>query len=43
MICGSEEGEVLFLTSTNGAFDATDDDPLDAGNDSISTVEAVVP
>jgi len=38
-----EEGEVLLLTSTNGGTDAADDDPLDAGNDSVSTVEAVVP
>jgi len=38
-----EEDEVLLLTSTNGSDDATDDDPLDTNNDSISTVEAVVP
>ena len=38
-----EEAEVLLLTSTNGGDAPDDDDPLDTENDSISTVEAVVP
>jgi len=38
-----EEDEVLLLTSTNGTDAPDGDDPLDAGNESASTVEAVVP
>ena len=38
-----EEDEVLLLTNTNGADAPADDDPLDTENDSVSTVEAVIP